>query len=134
VSTGSAWGTSLVAASANTASALVQRDGSGNFNAGSITLSGTITSSSDERLKTNWRELPLDFVELLAEVKNGIYDRVDIEVTQVGVGAQSLQKAMELAVMKDENGYLSVAYGNAALVACIELAKRLIELEKEVRK
>jgi len=36
VSTGSAWGSSLTATDANTASALVQRDASGNFSAGTI--------------------------------------------------------------------------------------------------
>jgi hypothetical protein len=48
VSTGTAWGTSLVAASANTASALVQRDGSGNFTAGTITaaLTGNASGSA----------------------------------------------------------------------------------------
>ena len=37
VSTGSAWTTSLAYASANTASALVQRDSNGDFSAGTIT-------------------------------------------------------------------------------------------------
>jgi hypothetical protein len=48
VSTGTAWNTSLVAASANTASALVQRDGSGNFSAGTITaaLSGNASTAT----------------------------------------------------------------------------------------
>ena len=52
VSTGTAWNTSLVAASANTASALVQRDGSGNFSAGTITaaLSGNATTSTSSPL------------------------------------------------------------------------------------
>jgi hypothetical protein len=45
VSTGSAWTTSLTAASANTASALVQRDGSGNFSAGTITA--TLSGNAD---------------------------------------------------------------------------------------
>jgi hypothetical protein len=96
----------------------------------------TVGGSSDERLKQDWEDLPADFLELLALVKHGAYTRKDtpIAVRQVGVSAQSLQKALELAVSENENGYLSVAYGNAALVACIELAKRLIELEKEVRK
>jgi hypothetical protein len=39
---------------------------------------------------------------------------------------------MEHAVMEDENGNLSVAYGNAALVAAIELAKQVVELKKEI--
>lgn len=42
VSTGTAWGTSLVAASANTASALVQRDTNGDFSAGTITATAYV--------------------------------------------------------------------------------------------
>jgi hypothetical protein len=96
----------------------------------------TVSGSSDERLKMDWEDLPADFVDLLALVKHGSYTRKDtpVSVRQVGVSAQSLQAALELAVSENDNGYLSVAYGNAALVACIALAKRLIELEKEVRK
>lgn len=45
VSTGSAWTTSLTAASANTASALVRRDASGNFSAGTITA--TLSGNAD---------------------------------------------------------------------------------------
>ena len=54
VSTGSAWGTSLVASTANTANALVQRDGSGGFSAGAIT--GTSVSDTPGNL----RSLPLN--------------------------------------------------------------------------
>jgi hypothetical protein len=39
---------------------------------------------------------------------------------------------MEHAVGKDENGGLSVAYGNAALVACVKLAQRILELEAKL--
>jgi hypothetical protein len=96
----------------------------------------TVNGSSDERLKMDWEDLPEDFVDLLALVKHGAYTRKDtpVSVRQIGVSAQSLQAALELAVSENDNGYLSVAYGNAALVACIALAKRLIELEKKVQK
>lgn len=48
VSTGTAWSSSLAVASINTASAVVQRDASGNFSAGTITatLSGNATNVS----------------------------------------------------------------------------------------
>jgi len=235
VSTGSAWDTSLVAASANTASALVQRDGSGNFSAGAISLAGAlkrtaagqgwldgnyngvesvsttgaiysiggasyfptstslntmygigycytltnnfnigtitgapnnawgmyvaqagvanifldasgsiygagaivmkgnITAYSDERVKTNWRDLQPDFIEQLAKVKHGIYDRTDQEITQVGVSAQSLQSVLEHTVLENDHGQLSVAYGNAALVSAIKLAERVIELQERLK-
>ena len=104
------------------------------FNGTNLTCGGTVTANSDERLKTNWRDLPENFIERLADVKHGVYDRTDIEATQVGVSAQSLQTLLEQAVLVGEDGTLSVAYGNAALVACIQLAQRVVALEQTVAK
>jgi hypothetical protein len=100
---------------------------------GALTMLNNVTAFSDERVKTNWRELPENFVEKLAEVKHGIYDRTDQESTQVGVSAQSLRTLLEHAVMEDDGGQLSVAYGNAALVSCIKLAQRLLESEQQIK-
>lgn len=128
----------------------------------SIVASGNVTAYSDERLKTNWRAMPEDYVSRLAKVKVGIYDRIDaaesnrlaaeaaeppgdelvmdagpvvpIPVTQVGVGAQSLRELLPEAVnqARDEMGTLSVSYGNAALASCVELAKELVSLRNEL--
>lgn len=100
--------------------------------AGDVNATGNVSGSSDESLKTNWRDLPPDFIERLAQVKHGIYDRIDIAATQVGVSAQSLQPLMPNAVSADENGKLTVAYGNAALTACVELAAEVVALRKEI--
>jgi len=102
------------------------------FNGTNLTCGGTIAASSDERLKTNWRDLPVDYIEQLAKVKHGTYDRTDIELTQDGVSAQSLQPLMPNSVVTGEDGKLTVAYGNAALVACIQLAQRVVELEAKL--
>ena len=95
----------------------------------------THTGSSDERLKIDWEDLPVDFVEQLSEVKHGTYVRVDTlaKVRQVGVSAQSLAKALDVAVSENSEGYLSVAYGNAALVAAIQLANRVLVLENKIK-
>jgi hypothetical protein len=106
---------------------LFQLDGSGNF-----TATANVTAYSDERLKKNWRPVQENFVEKLAQVKSGIYDRTDMEVTQAGVSAQDMQKLLAEAVQTGEDGTLSLAYGNAALVAAIELAKQVVELKKEI--
>jgi hypothetical protein len=84
-------------------------------------------------LKTNWRGFPEDFIEQLAQVQSGVFDRVDNAMTQVGVGAGSLQKIMPHAVQKHQNGLMSVSYGNAALTSVIELAKRVVSLEKQLK-
>jgi hypothetical protein len=107
-------------------------DTSGATFTGSLTMSGNVTAFSDERYKTNWRSVTPNFVEKLATVKSGVYDRTDEKIAQAGVSAQSLQTVLPETVLKDTNGRLSVAYGNAALVACVELAKEVVKLRAEV--
>ncbi len=102
---------------------------------GNLIVAGNITAYSDERLKANWGRVVSSFVDCLAVLKSGTFERVDQALgTQryVGVSAQSLQKFLPEAVLTDSEGTLSIAYGNAALVACVELAKRLIALEERV--
>jgi hypothetical protein len=101
-------------------------------NNGDFTATGNVTAYSDERLKKDWADFARDFVQRLAAVKHGTYTRTDTGERQVGVSAQSLRELMPEAVLEDANGTLSVSYGNAALAACVELAKRVIALEAEV--
>ena len=103
----------------------------------SIKASGNVTAYSDERLKTNWKPMPENFVSRLSEVRVGIYDRTDGEqLTQVGVSAQSLQVLLPEAIITatDEIGTLSVNYGGAALASAVELAKVIVEQEKRIER
>lgn len=98
---------------------------------------GNVTAYSDENVKTNWRSFGEGFVHQLAEVKSGVYDRTDCKLTQVGVSAQSLRKIMPHAVTEhreegSDDVTLSVAYGNAAMAACVELAKAVVRLEARI--
>ena len=105
------------------------------FAAASIYSTGNVTAYSDERLKSNWKDLPIDFVLQLSKVKNGTYDRIDgKKISQVGVSAQSLRNVMPLAVVEesDEIGTLSIAYGNAAMASVVELAKEVVMLKKRI--
>lgn len=106
-------------------------------NATAVTASGNVTAYSDERLKTNWRPMPTDYVKRLASVRVGIYDRTDAgKLAQVGVSAQSLQELLPQAIIaaKDEMQTLSVAYGNAALASAVELAKDNVELRARIER
>lgn len=103
--------------------------------AGNSIASGNVTAYSDERLKTNWQSMPENYVSRLAQIKVGIYDRIDgSKLTQVGVGAQSLEELLPQAVDKadDEMGTLSVNYGGAALASAVELAKYVTALEQRI--
>ncbi|MEJ0004362.1 MAG: tail fiber domain-containing protein [Pararobbsia sp.] len=97
-----------------------------------ITAPANLAGFSDERVKTNWRPLIDDFLERLALVKRGVYDRTDMDLTQVGVSAQSLREVIPEAVVEDNDGRLSVAYGQAALVAVIELASAFVKLRRQL--
>ena len=99
---------------------------------GNLTMAGNVTAYSDERLKKDWADLPEGFVEGLAEIKHGTYTRIDTNERHVGVSAQSLLKLLQEAVSEDAEGTLSVAYGNAALVAAVALAKRVVEQDARI--
>jgi len=97
---------------------------------GNVTAIGNVTAYSDERLKTDWSVVDSDFVERLSQVKSGTYTRIDSGDRQAGASAQDMQKLLPEVVQDGE--HLSLAYGNAALVAAIELAKQVVELKKEI--
>jgi hypothetical protein len=97
---------------------------------GNFVASGNVTAFSDERLKKDWSSVTNDFVERLAQVKSGVYTRTDSGERQAGASAQDMQKILPEVVQ--DGGHLSLAYGNAALVAAIELAKQVVELKKEI--
>ena len=92
---------------------------------------GNVTAYSDERLKTDWSDVGAGFVEALAKVKSGTYTRTDTGARQAGVGAQSLQTVLPETVL-DEGPHLAVAYGNAAMVSAVELAKYVTALEQRI--
>jgi len=102
-------------------------DASGNFVA-----RGNVTAYSDERLKKDWAPVAEDFIAQLAKVKHGTYTRTDSEERQMGVSAQSMRTFAPEAVLEDSDGRLSLAYGNAALVAAVKLAERVVALEARI--
>jgi hypothetical protein len=101
-------------------------------NGGNIIATANVIAYSDETLKAEWRELPRDFLARLAQVKMGVYARTDTDLAQVGVGAQSLREVMPEAVIEGPDGLLGVAYGNAALAACVALAREVVALRAEI--
>lgn len=97
-----------------------------------LVVTGTITSLSDDRFKTDWMEPGRGLIDSLAGLNAGTYFRTDLNERQVGVSAQSLQAVMPEAVMEDKDGNLSVAYGNAALVGVVALAREVQRLREEL--
>jgi hypothetical protein len=95
-------------------------------------VNGNLTAYSDERLKTNWKPLPLNFIQNWSQVKYGIYDRIDTGATQVGLSAQSVKAVLPNAVTEQEGGMLALNYGAAAAVATVELAKQSLIHSSEI--
>jgi len=95
---------------------------------GNLTLAGNIGGFSDERLKENWREIDPGFIERWANVKHGIYDRIDTGETQAGLSAQGAQAVVPQFVTEQKDGYLTLNYGAAAAVATVQLAREVVAL------
>jgi hypothetical protein len=102
--------------------------------AGNFTATGNVTAYSDERLKTDWAALPDTFIYDLARVKHGTYTRIDTGERQAGASAQDMQNLLAEVVHENADDMLSLAYGNAALVAAIKLAQKVVELEARLAK
>lgn len=101
---------------------------------GSLTCTGNVTAYSDETLKKDWKPLPDNFIERLAKLLHGTYTRVDTGEQQAGVSAQQLQNLLSQVVGTDpDSGYLTVAYGNAAMVAAVALAIEVVQLKQELQ-
>lgn len=101
---------------------------------GNLTMVGNITAYSDERLKKDWKKLPDTFIYDLINVKYGTYTRIDTGEKQAGTSAQDWQNLLPEVVLQHEDGTLSLAYGNAALVTILKLAEKVIELETRLAK
>ena len=101
---------------------------------GALQVTGELSSTSDERLKTDWNDIPEGLVGRLAKVKSGIYTRKDTGDIQAGVSAQSLQAALKEVVSEDDDGMLGVNYGSAALISAIELAKMVEQMQETIDK
>jgi hypothetical protein len=117
------WGTTGSTSQLYSCSAVTIQSSTGTLSASQV------TATSDERVKANWRDTRDNFVESLASVRAGVFDRTDCDLTQIGVSAQSLRGVMPEAVVENADGMLSIDSGPAAMYAVVKLARRVLELE-----
>jgi hypothetical protein len=99
---------------------------------GNGTYAGNVTAYSDERLKKDWSPIYDGFVDRLAIIRAGTYTRIDSGERQAGVSAQAMRELLPEVVSEDNEGTLALAYGNAAMVSAVELAKELVALKHKV--
>jgi hypothetical protein len=76
-----------------------------------LTATGNVTAYSDERLKTDI-EIITDPIGKILQLDGVTFTRIDSGQRGLGVIAQQVQRVLPELIVVDENGYLSVAYGN----------------------
>jgi len=98
---------------------------------GAISATGDITAFSDARLKSNVQTI-INAVEKVNSLRGVTFTRSDTGKNSVGVIAQEVRAVMPEVVSENEDGMLSVAYGNLVgllIEAVKELTARVEELE-----
>ena len=99
--------------------------------AGSITATGDVTAYSDASLKTDVVTIA-GALDLIRRMRGVRYQRLDTSAAGIGVIAQELREVAPELVAANDDGLLSVAYGNLVGVlieAVKELGARVETLE-----
>ncbi len=99
--------------------------------AGALVTTGDQTVASDATLKKNWRGLNYG-IEDIARATAGVFDWKDGHGTSAGTIAQEW-KALIPELVHGEEGGMSLAYGQAAMLNTILLARHETEQDKEIR-
>lgn len=103
---------------------------------GTITATGDITAYSDVSLKTEVATIS-NALDLVNSLRGVSFTRIDSGNRGIGVIAQELVAVVPEAVQTNEDGLLSVAYGNLVGVlieAVKELAEKVDRLEVSARR
>lgn len=119
----------------NSSNAGIYRDTAGAWafysdTSGNFTSVGNVTAYSDAKLKENVKTIE-NAVDLVNQMRGVYYDRIDTGEAGVGVIAQELRDVIP-EVVKENDGTLSVAYGNLVGVlieAVKELSNKVAALE-----
>jgi len=96
-----------------------------------MTINGTLTQNSDERIKENIVEIP-NALEKIDAMRGVYYNRTDFntDVTKVGVIAQEVEAVLPEAILEaPDTGLKSVAYGEltAVLINAIKEQQTIID-------
>lgn len=97
---------------------------------GTITASGDITAYSDASLKTDVATIP-NALERVQRLRGVSFTRIDTGLRGIGVIAQELAAVVPEAAQANDDGLLSVAYGNLVGIL-IEAVKELSDKVKRL--
>lgn len=104
---------------------------------GTLTVDGVLRAkafdnSSDIRLKEITRAINLS-VEDIAQAPSVVFRWKDIGMLSAGSIAQYWQNVIPEAVTADNDGYLSMQYGNLALISAINIARKVVSHEERIK-
>jgi hypothetical protein len=102
---------------------------------GNLNITGTLTQNSDERLKKEIEKVE-NSLEIIGQLTGVKYTRIDTGERNIGFLAQDVKKVLPEVIHEDENGFLSIAYGNmlpVCLNAINELRARVEDLERKMQ-
>lgn len=102
---------------------------------GSFTASGNITAYSDERIKNDIQVID-NALSKVQQLSGYTFERTDIDAPrQTGVIAQEVLQVLPEAVHSDDDGILSIAYGNMVgllIEAIKEQQEQINDMKKEI--
>ena len=95
---------------------------------GAITASGDITAFSDARVKENVETIP-NALEKVTALRGVNFNKIGEEKRSTGVIAQEVKEVLPEVIHENEDGMLSVAYGNitGVLIEAIKEQQKQIE-------
>ena len=108
--------------------ALGNLSSSGNALAGAFTATGDITAFSDARVKENVETIP-NALEKVTALRGVNFNKIGEEKRSTGVIAQEVKEVLPEVIHENEDGMLSVAYGNitGVLIEAIKEQQKQIE-------
>lgn len=95
---------------------------------GAIVANGNVTAYSDRKLKSNIFRIE-NALDKICSIGGYTFDMLGTGQRQTGVIAQELEKVLPEAVIKNDNGYLSVDYGRVVGL----LIEGIKELKEEIQ-
>lgn len=103
-------------------------DSNGLFITGVVTASGDITAFSDARVKENIETID-NALDKVTQLRGVEYNKIGSEEKSIGVVAQEIREVLPEVVKENEDGMLSVAYGNitGVLIEAIKEQQKQIE-------
>jgi hypothetical protein len=100
---------------------------------GNVTASGNITAYSDKRLKKDLVVIPTA-TDKVKQLAGYTYTNINNGSRNTGVVAQEVQKVLPEAVHEDDDGMLSVAYGNMVGLLIESIKEQQIQIDELKRR